>query len=101
MAEYRQDNAERIAEQEKRYRQAHAEWYAEYYKQYRQSHAEWYAEYYKQYRQANAERIAELIRCPCGSEVRRDGIRRHEQSQKHKDAIKSIADTNLAKMPSP
>ncbi len=63
--QYRQENAEKFAEYQKRYRQENAEYQkryrqenAEYQKRYRQENAE----YQKRYRQENAEKIAEYAK---------------------------------------
>lgn len=42
-------------------------------------------EYLREYTQANKEKRAEKITCNCGSEVRKGGVWKHRQSQKHKD----------------
>ena len=47
-AEYYQQNADKIKEQNAEYRKQNAEYYAEYRKQNAEYYAEWYAEYYKQ-----------------------------------------------------
>lgn len=86
-AEWYEANVERIAEQKKQYRQDNAERLAERDKRYYQANIERITERQKTYRQANAERIAEKIQCPCGAEMRRDSIRRHERSKKHQEFL--------------
>ena len=56
---YRQENAERIAENNRRYYQKNAEKLDEKSRRYRQENAERIAEYEKQYRKKNAEKFAE------------------------------------------
>ena len=41
-------------------------------------------EYNKEYKAQNREHIKEKIICPCGASVRRDSIRRHKKTEKHR-----------------
>jgi hypothetical protein len=59
-AEYRQDNAEYLAERSKDYHRANAEYFAERHKDYRMANAEYLAERSKEWYEENKERILGL-----------------------------------------
>jgi hypothetical protein len=98
LKEYQQKNAEKIREQKKEYYEQNAEKIREqkkeYYEQNKHKNAEKLKEKEKKYRQQNAEKIEEKrkqkITCECGCVLRKDTLRKHQQSQKHKDLLEKL-----------
>jgi hypothetical protein len=96
--EYREENAEKIKENNKRYYKENAEKIKEYKKEYQKENAEkmkeYFKEYYvqnagkikeckKKYREQNAEKINEQIQCECGAIIIKRCLTQHKKTQKH------------------
>ena len=104
--QYRNNNIERKKAMNKDYYNTHKEQYAEYGKQRREQNKNNIKEYMKKYRETKKERILEKKKeymknhksdilhlneewgkqkctCDCGSTIRRDKIKRHQQTKKH------------------
>jgi len=89
--EWREDNKQHIAEYYKNKYENDKKQLIEYQKKYREANKEKLAEQKKKYHEANKEQIAEykkeyqkikVICDHCGCEVRKDGLNRHQKSNK-------------------
>jgi len=96
--EYRIDNKEKKTEQNSEYRINNKDNIKQYYQDNKEKITDYKSEYYidnkeklneqsSEYRLNNKEKIAEkasqIITCTCGCEVRRSGLSRHKQTEKH------------------
>jgi hypothetical protein len=88
--EYRQDNKEKIKEQQKQYQQDNKEKIKEKNKQHYENNKEIIKEQKKQYQQDNKEKIKEKYICECGIASTIGHKSRHNKSIKHQDYLKSI-----------
>tara|TARA_R100000655_G_scaffold67448_1_gene105786 strand:- start:36 stop:575 length:540 start_codon:yes stop_codon:yes gene_type:complete len=83
--EWEEANKEYIAQQRKEYYQDHKEHIAEQTKEYREEHKE-----------ERREKSKEKITCECGAMVRRANILRHRKTDKHKNKMLEINNTNVS-----
>ena len=85
--EYREDNKELILEKYKEWCENNKEKI----KEYRENNKELISEKYKEWRENNKEKIKERrkekVTCECGSIVTKNNIKKHQQSQKHKNFL--------------
>jgi len=91
--EYRQNNRDKIIEKKKEYRQNNRDKVLEKDKKYYQNNSDKVLEKQKKYRQENCDKIAErakekVICDHCGCEIRKYGLKRHQQSKKCIDSTK-------------
>ena len=90
---YRENNKEKIQQRKQRYYYNNQEKCKQATREYNKTHSEEIKIRKKEYREKNMEKIAEQkkqrVLCNCGIEVRRDGIRDHERTNKHQNWIKS------------
>ena len=93
--QFRENNAEKIREEKKIYYQRNQEAIKLKTREYQQENSEKINTRKNEYRERNKEKISEYkklrIKCECGAEIRKDGIRRHEKTTNH---IKSIENKN-------
>ena len=91
--EYREDNKERIKENDKKYYKNNKEKIKEKLKKYYKNNKEKIKEKVKEYRENNKEKIKEKkskkIICECGCEVTKHHLARHKQSIKHQKFLKN------------
>ena len=80
---YQQEHKEEIKEYQTQYRQEHAEENKEYQTQYQQEHKEELTIKAKQYYDKNNE----LITCVCGCQIRKQSLRLHLKSNRHKSLM--------------
>ena len=90
--EYRQQNIEKIKEYDRN--RCNKEERKIYNKKYRELNKERISDHQKQFYESNRELILENLKqkitCSCGSEIRRDGLREHEKSIKHKNYLHNL-----------
>ncbi|MCP4529097.1 MAG: DUF1682 domain-containing protein [Aestuariibacter sp.] len=91
LKEYRENNKEKIAEYNKQRNEANKEKIAERKKKYWEDNKEKLAEHRKEYREKNKQKIAERkkekVTCECGCIIRKSGLARHKQTNKHINAL--------------
>ena len=96
--QYHEKNREKITEKKKEYHEKNREKIAEKKKVYHEKNREKILEKNKQYHEKNREKIAERkkkkVKCPCGSEIRKNDLARHKRSQKHQDWV-NLPEINL------
>jgi hypothetical protein len=96
--EYEKKNADKIKEYKKEYFKEYCEQNADKLKEkakiYKEQNADKIKQKNKFYREQNANKIKEkakeLITCQCGCELRKDTLKRHQKSQKHKDLLEQL-----------
>ena len=92
---YRENNKEKIKETTKKYYENNKEKIKEHRKKYYENNKEKINENKKKYYENNKEKIKEkqkiLIKCECGSIIRKDGLKRHKKSKKHINYLNSIS----------
>ena len=81
--EWEEANKEKIAQQTK-------EWYEEH----KQKRAQQTKEYHQKHKEERREKSKEKITCECGAMVRRANILRHRKTDKHKNKMLEINNTN-------
>jgi hypothetical protein len=96
--QYQSYNKERISGQKKEYYEQNKEKFSEHQKKYQNENKEKLLENKKIYYELNKEKISEQrkekILCPCGCEVVKCQLKRHQQSKKHLDLINSNSNEN-------
>ena len=75
------------AEYDKQYRAEHKEQLQQKSKVYNETHKEKIKEYREKHKEQISEKLKEKVICICGCEVRKDGLKRHEGSEIHKDLL--------------
>jgi hypothetical protein len=99
--EHYEQNKDKIKEQRKEYYNKNKEHKKEYYEQNKEHKKEYIKEYYeqnkdkikeqhKEYREQNKDKIKEPITCICGSICSKNHLKRHEQTKKHIEFVKTI-----------
>ena len=86
--DYYEKNKEHIQQIQKAYRDTHKEQMKEYAQKHSERKNETARKRWEEHKDQHSERRKEIITCLCGCVVRKDGIKRHEQSQKHLDHCK-------------
>jgi hypothetical protein len=115
--EYYKKNTNKIKEYQKKYnienadkvKERHKEYHKEYYlenvdkikekdRKYREQNTDIIKEKDRKYREQNAniikEKAKESITCECGCELRKDTLKRHQKSQKHKNLLEKLITNN-------
>ena len=85
-----EQNKEKISERQKKYRYQNREKISEQAKQNYKVNREKRLEKAKENYQDNKKKLSQKITCNCGSVVRKDSIKRHERSTKHKKYLETI-----------
>lgn len=97
MKEYNNENQDKIAEKAKKRYEDNKEDRLKKNKEWREKNKEDLLKKGNEYRQKNKEIIADRkkfkMTCECGTTCRKNDIKRHEKSQKHKDYIISVHHT--------
>lgn len=84
------DNREKIKEDKKEYYEDNKDKFKDKNKEYRKLNKDKIKEHDRNYYEQNKSKILEKITCICGSVCSKAGIRRHEQTIKHIDFVKTI-----------
>ena len=75
------------AEYDKQYRAEHKEERNQKNRVYNETHKEKIKEYKANHKEQTSEKLKVKVICICGCEVRKDGLKRHEGSEIHKDLL--------------
>ena len=91
--QYYDQHKEEILNKQKHYNEQHKQEKKEYKKQYYEQRKDEIRDIQKQYREQYKEEInkqrKQKVKCICGSEIRKDGLKEHEISFKHQKYLKS------------
>jgi hypothetical protein len=93
LKEYYENNKEKFKEYSENNKEKISERAKEYYENNKEKIKEKNKEYRKNNKEKIKEREKEKVECQCGSIVRKDTIKRHEKSQKHKNFMLSLNKT--------
>ena len=91
---YYEKNKEHIQQMQKVYRETHKEQMKEYAEKHSERKNETARKRWEEHKDQNSERRKERITCSCGCVIRKDGIKRHEQSQKHQQPLQQTNQQN-------
>lgn len=90
LKEYKIDNQDKIKQNSKEYYEDNKDTIKEYFKEFYEKNKNKFKEKNKDYYEQNKEQLKETITCICGSVCSKINLKRHEQTKKHMEFVKTI-----------